>query len=64
MGYRNVTADSISFQLVQGENGQTLVAVVNCENRTLQTDSIVRMADDTTGKCWWKKSKVLAGHMV
>ncbi len=43
-----VTADSISFQLVQGENGQTLVAVVNGENRILQTDNMVRMIDDTT----------------
>ena len=42
------TADSISFQLVQGENGQTLVAIVNGENRTLQTDHVVRMVDDTT----------------
>jgi hypothetical protein len=43
-----VTADSISFQLVQGENGQTLVVLVNGENRTLQTDNIVHMVDDTT----------------
>lgn len=43
-----VTADSISFQLVQGENNQTLVAIVNGENMTLQTDNIVRMIDDTT----------------
>ncbi len=43
-----VTADSISFQLVQGENGQTLVALVNGENRTLQTNNIVHMVDDTT----------------
>lgn len=43
-----VTADSISFQLVQGENGQTLVAIVNGENRTLQTDNVVHMVDDTT----------------
>lgn len=43
-----VTADSISFQLVQGKNGQTLVAIVNGENRTLQTDNVVRMVDDTT----------------
>lgn len=42
-----VTADSISFQLVQGENGQTLVALVNGENRTLQTNNIVHMVDDT-----------------
>ena len=43
-----VTADSISFQLIQGENEQTLVALVNGENMTLQTDNIVRMVDDTT----------------
>lgn len=43
-----VTADSISFQLIQGENGQTLVALVNGENMTLQNDNIVRMVDDTT----------------
>lgn len=43
-----VTADSISFQLIQGENGQTLVALVNGENMTLQTDNIVHMVDDTT----------------
>ncbi len=43
-----ITADSISFQLVQGENGQTLVAIVNGENKTLQTDNVVRMVDDTT----------------
>ena len=43
-----VTADSIFFQLVQGEDGQTLVALVNGEDRTLQTDNIVHMIDDTT----------------
>lgn len=43
-----VTADSISFQLVQGENGQTLVGIMNGENMTLQTDNIVHMIDDTT----------------
>ena len=43
-----VTADSISFHLIQGENGQTLVALVNRENMTLQTDNIVHMVDDTT----------------
>ena len=42
------TADSISFQLIQGETGQTLVAIINGENRTIQTDNIVRMVDDTT----------------
>lgn len=43
-----VTADSISFQLVQGENEQTLVALVNGEDRILQTDNIVHIIDDTT----------------
>lgn len=43
-----VTADSISFQIIQGENGQTLVALVDGENRTFQTDNIVHMIDDTT----------------
>lgn len=43
-----VTADSISFQLVEGENKQTLVGVVRDGNVTLQNDNIVRMADDTT----------------
>ncbi len=43
-----VTADSISFQLVPGEDGQTLVTIVNGENRTPQTDNVVRMVDDTT----------------
>lgn len=43
-----VTADSISFQLVQGETGQTLVAVIHGQGMMVQTDNIVRMADDTT----------------
>lgn len=43
-----VTAESIAFQLVQGENGQTLVVIMNGENRTLQKDNIVHMVDDTT----------------
>ncbi len=42
-----VTADSIMFQLIQGENGQTLVALVNGENMMLQTNNIVHMVDDT-----------------
>ncbi len=42
------TADSISFQLVQGEDGQTRVVIVNGENRTVQTDNVVHMVDDTT----------------
>lgn len=41
------TADSISFQLVEGEGSQTLVAVVEDEIK-LQTDNVVRMVDDTT----------------
>lgn len=43
-----VTADSISFQLVQGENGQTQAAIINGENRTLRTDNVIHMVDDTT----------------
>ena len=43
-----VTADSISFQLIQGEDGQTFVVIVNGENRIPQTDHVVRMVDDTT----------------
>lgn len=43
-----VTADSISFQLVEGENRQTLVAIVQGQDMTLQNDGIVRMVDDTT----------------
>lgn len=43
-----VTAGSISFQLVEGENKQTLVAVVQDGKVTLQQDNIVRMVDDTT----------------
>lgn len=42
------TADSISFQLVEGENKQTLVGVVRDGNVALQNDNIVRMVDDTT----------------
>ncbi len=42
------TADSITFQLVQGENGQTRVVIVNSENRTVQTDNVIHMVDDTT----------------
>lgn len=41
------TADNISFQLVEGEGSQTLVAVVE-DDITLQTDNVVRMVDDTT----------------
>lgn len=43
-----VTADSVSFQLVEGENKQTLVAVFDGLDMALQTDNIVRMVDDTT----------------
>lgn len=43
-----VTADSISFQLVEGENNQTLVAVFHGQDMALQTDNIVHMVDDTT----------------
>lgn len=43
-----VTAGSISFQLAEGENKQTLVAVVRDGKVTLQQDNIVRMVDDTT----------------
>lgn len=43
-----VTADSISFQLVEGENKQTLVAVFHGQDMALQTDNIVHMVDDTT----------------
>lgn len=41
------TADSISFQLVEGENGQTLAAIMDEDDMTLQTDNVVRMVDDT-----------------
>ncbi len=43
-----VTADSISFQLVQGENGQTQAVIINGENRTLRADNVIHMVDDTT----------------
>ena len=43
-----ITADSISFQLVQGENGQTQAVIINGENRTLRTDNVIHMVDDTT----------------
>lgn len=43
-----VTADSISFQIIEGEDSQTLVAIVDGDDMTLQTDNIVRMVDDTT----------------
>ncbi len=41
------TADSISFQLVEGENSRTLAAIVE-DDMTLQPDHVVRMVDDTT----------------
>lgn len=43
-----VTADSVSFQLVEGENKQTLVAWIQDGNMRLQNDNTVRMVDDTT----------------
>lgn len=43
-----VTAESISFQLIRGEDSQTLVAVAEDGDMTLQTDNVVRMVDDTT----------------
>lgn len=43
-----VTADSISFQLIEVENKQTLVSVVTGEDMAVQQDNIVRMVDDTT----------------
>lgn len=41
------TADSISFQLAEGENSRTLAAIVE-DDMTLQPDHVVRMVDDTT----------------
>ena len=41
------TADSISFQLVEGESSRTLAAIVE-DDVILQPDHIVRMVDDTT----------------
>lgn len=43
-----VTADSISFRLIQGEKQQTLVAVLQGESTMLQSDNVVHMVDDTT----------------
>lgn len=43
-----VTADSISFQLIRGEDNQTLVAIVEGENMITQDDNVVHMVDDTT----------------
>ena len=43
-----VTADNISFQLIRGEDNQTLVAIVKGENMIIQDDNVVRMVDDTT----------------
>ncbi len=42
------TAESINFQIVQGENGQTQAVIINGENRTLRTDNVIHMVDDTT----------------
>lgn len=43
-----VTADSISFQLIEGENSQTLVAIVAGDDMAVQQDNVVRMVDETT----------------
>ena len=43
-----VTSDDIMFQLVEGENGQTLVATFEGEEMKLKEDHIVLMYDDTT----------------
>lgn len=43
-----VTADNSSFQLIQGESNQTLVAIVAGDDMVVQKDDIVRMVDDTT----------------
>lgn len=42
------TADSISFRLVQGENGQTLASILAGEETVPQKDNIIRMVDDVT----------------
>lgn len=41
------TADSISFQLVEGKNSRTLAAIVE-DDMIIQPDHVVRMVDDTT----------------
>ncbi len=43
-----VTADSIAFRLVQGEDGKTLAVLVNGQGTEPQTDNIIHMVDDTT----------------
>lgn len=43
-----VTSDDIQFQLIEGENGQTLVATFEGEEMKLKEDHIVLMYDDTT----------------
>ena len=43
-----VTADSISFQLIEGENSKTLVAVFVDEELIIHEDNVVRMVDETT----------------
>lgn len=43
-----VTAESILFQLVEGENSQTFVAIATGDDMAVQTDNVVRMVDDTT----------------
>ena len=42
------TADSISFQLIEGEDSRTLAAIVQGDEMIMQEDNIVRMVDDTT----------------
>ena len=43
-----VTAESIAFQLVEGEAGTTIVFVFQGEDMVRQEDAVVRMVDDTT----------------
>lgn len=43
-----VTSGDITFQIIEGENGQTLVATFEGEEMKLRQDNIVLMCDDTT----------------
>lgn len=43
-----VTADSISFQLIENESGQTMAAIMDGLNMIRQNDNTIRMVDDTT----------------
>lgn len=43
-----VTADNVSFVLVEGEDSATLVGTVSGKDKKMQKDNIVRMVDDTT----------------